>query len=66
MATRIVAVATDADRDTLRTSATEAVTDLKTIQSTAFANNNQRDAAIKKEAQILEKLVKVVARLILQ
>ena len=44
----------------IRQAARDALADLQTIQNATFANNTQRDAAIKRIAEVLRHAVRVL------
>lgn len=57
-----VAVQTDAERQAIKTAYNQAITDLQTIQNAASPTNAQVVWAVKKLAEIQEKLLRFEAR----
>jgi len=52
--------ATHATKETLRQNVRDALADLQTIENATFANNTQRDNAIKRAAQVLRHAVRML------
>jgi hypothetical protein len=59
-----VTIAVDLDKKALRDGYIQAITDLTTIKNYTNPTNAQVIAAVKKEAEILEKLLKVIKNMV--